>query len=74
MPLTGLILLHFCACPKPGSGFLMSYAIVFFVYNDLRLELIVCFVDICGIVNDHCLNFLFIICINLYATAQQVSN
>jgi hypothetical protein len=29
--------------------------------NDLRSEVIVHFVDICGIVDHHCLNFLFII-------------
>jgi hypothetical protein len=26
----------FCTCPKPGSGFLMSYVVVFFVFTDLR--------------------------------------
>jgi hypothetical protein len=31
------------------------------MFNDLRLEVIVCFVDIGGIVYRHCLNFLFII-------------
>jgi hypothetical protein len=30
------------------------------VFNDLRWEVVVCFVDICGIVYHHCLNFLFI--------------
>ena len=32
-----------------------------FVFNELRWEVIVCFVDIGGIVDHHCLNFLFII-------------
>jgi hypothetical protein len=27
--LTGLTLSHFCACPKPGPGFPMSYVVVF---------------------------------------------
>ena len=30
------------------------------IYTDLRWEVIVCFVDIGGIVDHHCLNFLFI--------------
>jgi hypothetical protein len=29
IPLTGLTLPHFCACPKPGTGFPTSYAMVF---------------------------------------------
>ena len=59
--LNGLPQPHFCACPKPRSGFLTSYVVVFLMFNDLRLEVIVCFVDIGGIVYRHCLNFLFII-------------
>jgi hypothetical protein len=31
------------------------------MFNDLRWEVIVAFVDIGGIVDHHCLNFLFII-------------
>jgi len=39
----------------------MSYVMVhFFVFSELRLELIVCFVDIGGIVDHHCLHFLII--------------
>ena len=34
--LTSLTLPHFCACPKPGPGFLMSYVVVFFMFNELR--------------------------------------
>jgi hypothetical protein len=26
----------FCACLKPGTGFSMSYALVFFVFSELR--------------------------------------
>jgi len=33
---------------------------VVFVFNVLMLEVIVCFVDIGGITDHHCLNFLFI--------------
>jgi hypothetical protein len=39
----------------------MSYVMVSFILNDLRWEVIVRYVDICGIVDHHCLNFLFII-------------
>ena len=39
----------------------MSYVIVFSMLNELRWEAIVRFVDIGGIINYHCLNFLFII-------------
>ena len=52
---------HFCCCPKPGPGFLTSYVVMFFVFSELRLEVIVHFVDIVGILDHHCLNFLFII-------------
>ena len=53
-----------CTCHKPGPGFLTSYIIVtslFFMFNVLRSEVNACFVDIGGIVDHHCLNFLFII-------------
>jgi hypothetical protein len=42
---------------KPGPGFLMSYAMIFLMFNDLMWELFICFVDIGGIVDQHCLNF-----------------
>jgi hypothetical protein len=45
---------HFCACSKP-------YVFVFFVFNGLRLEVVVRFVDIGGIINHSCLIFIFII-------------
>ena len=60
--LNSLILPCFCACPKPRPGFPMSYVMVFlFVFNGLRWETIVHFVNIGGIVDCHCLNFLFTI-------------
>jgi hypothetical protein len=34
----------FYSCSKPGSGFPMSYVLVFLVFNGLRWEVIVCFV------------------------------
>ena len=42
----GLATPHICACPKPGLGFLKSYYVVFFLFNELRREVIVRFVDI----------------------------
>ena len=33
-PLTGSTPPHFCASPKPGPGFPMSYVMVFFVFNE----------------------------------------
>ena len=45
--------------PKPGPRFSPSYVLVFLCL--ILLEFIVRFVDIGGIVDHHCLNFLFII-------------
>jgi hypothetical protein len=40
----------------------MLYVVVFvLMFNDMRYEMIVGFVDIGRIVNHHCLNFLFIV-------------
>jgi len=44
-----------------GSGFPTSYVVVCFVFSELRWEVIARFVDIGGIGDNHCLNFLFII-------------
>jgi hypothetical protein len=59
IPLTGLASPHFCARPKPGSGFPMPYAMVFFMFNEMRLEVIVRFVDIGGIVDHHSLKLCY---------------
>jgi hypothetical protein len=41
IPLNGLTLPHFCACPKPGPGFPTFYVMtVFFVFTELRREVI----------------------------------
>jgi hypothetical protein len=56
IPLTGLTLPLFPACPKPGPGFPTSY-VVFFMFNELR-EVIVLFFNNGEIVDHHCLNFL----------------
>jgi hypothetical protein len=61
IPLIGLIQVHICACLKPGPGFLTSYVMVCFVFSELRWEVIVRYVAIGGIVDHHCLIFLFII-------------
>ena len=57
-------------CPKPGPGFSMSYVVVFFcvcvcVFSEFRWEVIVHFVDFGGIVDHHCINFLFIQLVNV---------
>ena len=48
IPLIGLIQVHICACLKPGPGFLTSYVMVCFVFSELRWEVIVRYVAICG--------------------------
>ena len=45
----------FCSCPTSGCGFPASYVVVFLMFNDWRLEVVVCFVYIGGIVDHHCL-------------------
>jgi hypothetical protein len=42
---------------ETGPGFQMHYVTVFFVFNDWRWEMIICFVDIGGIVDHQCLTF-----------------
>ena len=42
-----------------GSGFPTSYVVIC-LFNDLRWETIVCFIDIGEIVDHHCINFLYI--------------
>ena len=58
--LAGLTLPQFHACPKLATGCPMPFIIVFFVFNGLRWEVMVCFVLIGGIVDHHCSNFLLI--------------
>ena len=52
--------IYFCACPKPGTGVPMSYVMVLFMFNGLRWDVIVCFVNNAGIVDHHRLIFLLI--------------
>ena len=65
-PCTSLTLPYLCACPKPGPGFPPSYVMVFLMFNDLKSEVIVCFVDVGKIVDLHCLKFLFILSITSF--------
>ena len=60
IPWTGLTLPYFCACPKPGPGFTMSYVVVL-LFSELRWVVIVHVVDIGWIVDHHCLHFLIMI-------------
>ena len=52
IPLTGITPPHCCTCPKPGPGFLTSHIVVFLCLVKSRE---VCFVDIGGIIDQHCL-------------------
>jgi hypothetical protein len=47
--------------PKARSWITTAYALAFFVLNSLRWEVIICFADIGGIVDHHCLNYLSVI-------------
>ena len=44
---------------KPGTGFPSTY-VVFFFFNHLKRDVVVCFVDIGGFYFHHCLIFLSI--------------
>jgi hypothetical protein len=57
MPLTDLTPPYCCACPKLGPEFPTSYVMTFTMFNDLRWELIVRFVDFGEIVHHNCFNF-----------------
>jgi hypothetical protein len=74
--ITVLTLPHFCACPmlyvmvfklRGGCSFCWYWwpplfkLFFFFAFSELRWEVIVHFVAIGGIIDHHCLNFLFII-------------
>ena len=59
--LFGLTPPHLSACPKPKPDFPTLHGVIFFMFSDLRLEVIVCFGDIGGIVDHHCLNLFFMV-------------
>jgi hypothetical protein len=48
-------------CRLPGPGFPTSNVVVFFMFGEFELAVIVRFTGICGIIYHHCLNCLFII-------------
>ena len=48
------------ACSKSGPRF-PTYAVVFFVFDDLKSQVFVRFVDIGEIIDHHCLHVLIII-------------
>ena len=52
---------HIFTRSKPKPGFLMSYVVVLYVFNDFKWEVVVHFVDIDGMADQYCLIFLFII-------------
>jgi hypothetical protein len=52
---------HCCACSNPGSGFHMSYAVGCLLCSVISVQVIVRFVNLSGIDDYHCLNFLVII-------------
>ena len=55
---------HFVRVPSQDLDFQRRMAWSFlFVFSELRWEVIVCFVNISGMVAHHCLIFLFIMCI-----------
>jgi hypothetical protein len=59
-PINRVIPLSQCACSKPGLRF-QGQICGLFVFSGLKLEVIVRFVDIGGIVYHHCLHILFLI-------------
>ena len=63
IPLTGVIPPLFYVCSKPEPAFPTPYVVAsLFVVR----EVIVCFVDISGMFDHHCLKFLFIVLFGTY--------
>ena len=48
-----------CACPKLGPGFPKPRIVVYFVFNDMRREVVLRFVYIDRIVDYHYFNIIF---------------
>ena len=55
-PFTGLTPQHCCVCPTPRHGFSIPYIMV----DYLKLDVVVRFINISGIIDHHCLIYLFI--------------
>ena len=67
IPLSDLSPSCLSARSKPRSGIPSSYVMFFFVFSKVRWEVIVRFVDICGLVDHHCcFIFLIIIAANVF--------
>jgi hypothetical protein len=49
-----------CVCPKTGHGFPTPTIMVVFMFNVLRRQVVVSFVDIDGTFDHHYLNFHFL--------------
>jgi hypothetical protein len=48
IPLTGITPWHYCACSNPEL--LMLFFVIFYVFNDLRSEVIVCLSFMCSMI------------------------
>jgi hypothetical protein len=68
-PLHLLRLPHFCACPKPGFGFLSVYVMVYFAFNDLIWE-----VQINLIFNDNVGYILIVFMLQYEKSPKQLPN
>ena len=44
----------------------IGYVIIIFMFSDMRWEVIARFVDLGGIIDHHCLNFIFIMLLKIY--------
>ena len=42
------------------------YVIILFMFSDMRCDVIARFVDLDGIIDHHCLNFIFIMLLKIY--------
>jgi len=49
-------------CPSKAGMWISNIMVVYYVFREWRWEVIVLFVDISGIVDQHCLNFIIITC------------
>ena len=54
VPCRGLTQLYVGVSTIPRPGFTTLYVVVFFMFTDLRSEVIVYFADIGGMVDHHC--------------------
>ena len=74
IPLSSLFQPHFCACSKTGPVFPNAISHCLFMFNEISWEVIVCFVDIGGIVDHHCLYFLLFCWYWWYSRLHLIAN